>query len=335
MPTTVDDLTKEAATTVFLWWPSSAPLTQAVYYVELKAPEEGNKELRARNQTIVRTRAGNVKVIDRGRNMDSRLTLEFRDIPTPDKDKLVSFLELVQWGMAKVKYRDVYGVEQEVRVIADNGIDYEDTGLVTKRSKSVVLWSFSLSLLILEQPAPGLAPPEVPLTTTVIVDPTIRDAALSTGLQIHRQDQSSPHSPEFWVVGDTDFLPQIIDQFKVSDWRAMLWLCTLQYFISSGGANRQLVTALFMISVVQGGDPANVGEVGFNVQSLGTVGPQPAGGHVLTIGLDGTGLDKRIQLKWTMTAHAGLTIVEDPMPTAMLRRYKLGSSAAVLEAMAV
>src|SRR5690348_7812223 len=109
--------TKEASYQIAFWSPFTSAIADAEYSISFKAPEEGNTERRSRNQSVVRTRAGNVQVYDRGNNYNTTFKLDFRDIPDSERAQLIVFLEAIQWGSTKIKYRDPYGDEYVVRVL--------------------------------------------------------------------------------------------------------------------------------------------------------------------------------------------------------------------------
>lgn len=199
---------KEASTVIRFWAPFTATYDEATYSIEFKCPEEGNSETRARNQSTVRTRAGNTFLYDRGNNYNTQFKLDFKDIPDSERAQLIVFLEAVQWGLTKVKYRDPYGEEFVVRVIAEQGIEYRDNGLNVKKGKSFIRWDFSLALLNLTD-NPG--------------DLDSVDNVPTSALLLHIQDYNDPHSPASQLLLDIADGVTVADTTNTMEWRNVLY----------------------------------------------------------------------------------------------------------------
>jgi hypothetical protein len=199
---------QEASYQIAFWSPYTVDFADAQYSIEFKAPQEGNTEKRARNQSITRTRAGNVQVYDRGNNFNTTFKLEFADIPDSERAQLITFLEAIQWGSTKIKYRDMYGSIYVVRILAQEGVEYIDNGLNVKRGKSFIRWNFNLELLNLTD-----NPGELESVDTV---PT-------SALLLHMQDYDDPHSPAtLYAVADADG-EVVLDSVLTIDWKSILW----------------------------------------------------------------------------------------------------------------
>lgn len=200
---------KETFYGIKFWAPFTNTFENAEYSVTLlKSPELENKETKARNQSLVRTRAGNTLVYDRGNDFNTKMQLEFRDVPDEQRSALVVFLELIQWATTKVKYRDVYGDEYIVRIVADNGITYTDLGTNMKKGRSFLRWNFDLDLLNLTD-----NPGELEAVDTVA----------TSALLLHIQDYADPHSPTtLFNVNDVDG-EVVVDSVLTTEWRSVLW----------------------------------------------------------------------------------------------------------------
>jgi len=198
----------EASTKIKFWAPFTATYEEADYSIIFKAPEEGNKEKRARNQSIVRTRSGNVFFYDRGNNYNTTFNLEFENIPDVERAQLVVFLEAIQWGTTKIKYEDMYGNQYVVRVLNEDGIEYIDQGLNVKRGKSFIRWNFTLELLNL---------------TDNTAELESVDTVPSNALLLHIQDYNDPHSPAALHTVDAADDNYVLDTLSTLEWRNCLW----------------------------------------------------------------------------------------------------------------
>ncbi len=201
-------LTTEAARTVRLWYPFTSTFADATESVEFKAPEEGNTEKRARNQSIVRTRAGNLQVYDRGNNFNTVFKLEFKDLTDVERSAIVLFLDAIQWGTSKIVYQDMYGTQYIVRVVAEDGIEWIDRGLNKKRGKSFIHWDFNLELLNLTD-NPG--------------DLETVDPVPSSALLLHLTDYDDPHNPTVINEVDNAEVDVVLAQTKTTEWRQVLY----------------------------------------------------------------------------------------------------------------
>ena len=138
--------------TIKLWSPYNVAYASATYSIELPSPEIGNSLSKGRNQTVVRTRGGNVKVYDRGNNKNELHTLKFNRIRQTVIDALLIFLENVQWGTTRLKYEDWEGNTFIVRVTSSE-IKLDDQGRTNlQESGSVRVHAFDLELLDITSP---------------------------------------------------------------------------------------------------------------------------------------------------------------------------------------
>lgn len=216
---------KETSTTVRFWAPYTATFAASSYSVEIKAPEEGNKERRSRNQSIARTRAGNVFVYDRGINNNTDFSLDFKEIVDSDRSQLIVFLEAIQWASTKVCYQDMYGDIFVVRVLQEKGIEYEDRGTDLKRGLSRIRWNFSLALLNL---------------TDNITELAIADGPVSNALTLHLADYNEPHNPENRFTVNVADGGKIIGSYYTTDWKSTIYTVSA----SKGPNNAAYILAL-------------------------------------------------------------------------------------------
>ena len=136
-----------------LWSPYNVAYASATYSISMPAPEKGNTLKKARNQTIVRTRAGNVKVYDRGNNKNEIHALHFERIRQDVIDALFVFLGNVQWGATRLKYEDWEGNQYIVRVSSQE-IDLNDSGKTNHQETNTKrVYSFDLELLDITNPS--------------------------------------------------------------------------------------------------------------------------------------------------------------------------------------
>jgi hypothetical protein len=211
-----------------LWYPITAAYEDATYSVTMKAPEHDNSKKVARNQSIIRTRAGKTIVYDRGNNLNSILALKFKDIPDVDRASLVIFLEAVQWASSKIAYQDMYGDIYYGRAVEENGITYRDQGFVDKQTKkpSRILWDFDLDILDL---------------TGNIEELDEEDPPVSTALGLHLADFDEPHNPTICTTVNIADGAKLIEQFKTVDWKSVSWL-----IVASKGA-RKVTLAVVLV----------------------------------------------------------------------------------------
>lgn len=201
-------MTKETAFQVKFWSPYTLPFEEAENSVIIKAPEEGNKEKRARNQSVARTRAGNVLVYDRGNNYNTNFSLDFKEVPDIERAQLLVFLEAIQWATTKICYQDMYGDIYIVRCLQENGITYEDRGTDIKRGPSNIRWGFSLDLLNL---------------TDNIAELSIADGNVSNALSLHIANVNDPHNPEVCFDVDTADGTRGLEGYLTTDWRSVIY----------------------------------------------------------------------------------------------------------------
>lgn len=213
---------KETARTVKFWSPYYAAFDLAENSVTIKAPEEGNKEKRSRNQSIARTRAGNVLVYDRGNNYNTNFSLDFKQIPDIERAQLLLFLEAVQWATTKICYQDMYGDIYIVRCLQDNGIEYEDLGTDLKSGPSRIRWNFSLALLNL---------------TDNLAELAIADGNVSNALSLHIANVNDPHNPEACVELDIADGETVLEGYQTTDWRSVIYTVV----VSKGAASATFV----------------------------------------------------------------------------------------------
>ncbi len=268
---------KQTALTVKFWAPYTAEYADADTSVEIKAPEEGNKEKRSRNQSIARTRAGNVLVYDRGNNYNTNFSLEFKQIPDIERAQLLVFLEAIQWASTKICYQDMYGDIYIVRCLQDTGIEYEDLGTDMKRGMSRIRWNFSLDLLNL---------------TDNLAELETADGPVSNALTLHINNFDDPHSPEVCTNVDAADGAVVIEEFSVLEWASIIWTMILRKegntatYVISGAHNR--------VDLVDDAD-----EVEYQALLLVELGDVSS--HALiTVGLDGTGVAQTMQLLCNM-----------------------------------
>lgn len=191
------------------WYPSTSTYEDADYSIELKSFEYGNTENKARNQTIVRNRAGTNFVYDRGRNYNDLMKLEFRQIIDVERSALVVFLNSVTWGSSRLKMRDYKGVERIVRFVKPS-IEYVDTGFLDRRNPTSdeTLWDFNLEVLDL----------------TDNLDEIGSETPVSNPLALHIADYDHPHNPEVSVEIDDAEGAKVVESLNVRDWKAVCWI---------------------------------------------------------------------------------------------------------------
>lgn len=283
---------KETSLTVKFWAPYTALYAAATSSVEIKAPEEGNKEKRSRNQSIARTRAGNVLVYDRGTNYNTNFSLDFKEIVDIDRAQLLVFLETIQWATTKICYQDMYGDIYIVRILQDTGIEYEDRGTDLKKGMSRIRWNFSLALLNL---------------TDNLAELAIADGNVSNALSLHLTNYNDPHSPEASLAPLAAGSPSIVERYFTTDWRTILYTIV----VAKAGA-----TATFLLSVTHNRSGATIAStVGLQQATLIENGDVSA--HVsFTATLEGAGALQYMTLRITVDTD-GWTICT--------RRTKLGA----------
>lgn len=201
-------MTKETSLTVKFWSPYTAAFADADNSIEMKAPEEGNKEKRSRNQSIARTRAGNVLVYDRGNDYNTNFSLDFKQIVDVERAQLLVFLEAIQWATTKICYQDMYGDIYIVRILKDGGIEYEDLGTDVKRGPSRIRWNFSLDLLNL---------------TDNLAELSIADGTVSNALSLHIANLNDPHNPEYCFSVDIADGIKGLEGYLTTDWRTVIY----------------------------------------------------------------------------------------------------------------
>lgn len=285
--------TKETALSVKFWAPYTAAFADATDSVEIKAPEEGNKEKRRRNQSIARTRAGNVLVYDRGNDYNTNFSLDFKQILDVERAQLLVFLEAIQWASTKICYQDMYGDIYIVRVLKDGGIEYEDLGTDLKRGLSRIRWNFALDLLNL---------------TDNIAELAIADGPVSNALTLHINNVNDPHNPEVCVVVNAADGAKLVEAYYTTDWRTVIWTVLIEKagdsatYIVSGSHDR--VTSTDATTVVMQQLLLNEnGDVSSHV--------------VFTVTIEGTGLTQTMTLRCDTDADSYNVCV---------RRTKMGAA---------
>ncbi len=195
--------------TIKLWYPSTTTYALATYSLSMKAPEIGNTENKARNQTMQRTRAGRTLVYDRGINYNEVKKLQFKEITDVERAQLLIFLEAVQWGKQRLKMQDYKGDEYIVRVNSSR-IEYKDGGFIIRQVKDedIVLWDFDLDILDLTNTSDesGESPP------------------VSSALGLHLADFNDPHNPQTSITLNIADGAKVIESWYVRDWKAVQWL---------------------------------------------------------------------------------------------------------------
>lgn len=197
-----------------LWYPASATYAGATYSVEIKAPEVGNTSRKGRNQAMVKTRAGNVFVYDRGIDLDEEMQLKFKDVPNVEQAALLVFLTAVQWGLGKLKMEDQNGTERTVR-IKSTETTFTDTGWTSHRDPqtSKILWDFDLDILDLSNNSEALETAELPV---------------SSPLLLHLQDYNHPHNPQASITVNIADGAKVVETLAVRDWKAVAWLVCME-----------------------------------------------------------------------------------------------------------
>lgn len=201
-------MNKETYDRVKFWAPYTAAFADADTSVTIKAPEPSNKEKRSRNQSIARTRAGNVLVYDRGNNYNTNFSLDFKEILDVDRAQLLVFLEAIQWATTKICYQDMYGDIYIVRILKDGGIEYEDLGTDMKRGLSRIRWNFSLDLLNL---------------TDNLAELAIADGNVSNALSLHISNVNDPHNPEVCTLLNIADGTVQLEGYLTTDWRSVIY----------------------------------------------------------------------------------------------------------------
>ena len=282
-------------TQIHFWSPYYVLREDADYSVSIKAPEEGNNERRARNQSAVRTRAGNTFVYDRGTDFNTVIVLEFKEIPDADRASLVVFLDAIQWATTKVKYQDMYGKQYVVRILqeSNNGIIYVDNGLNVKRGRSFIRWNFNLELLNISDNYAELE---------------AADEAVSSALALHIKDYDSPHNPEV-LTNLSSGVAATLEAFLTNKWRSIIWVVCAEK-IADGLSITATVTANHNWEAID--DIADDTEM--------TLDPMNSLGDCLShltfaVDLDGTGSEQVMRLRCTAN-EAGWRI--------KVRRLKMG-----------
>ncbi len=285
--------TKETSLSVKFWAPYTAEFAAADVSVEIKAPEEGNKEKRRRNQSIARTRAGNVLVYDRGNDYNTNFSLDFKQVLDVERAQLMVFLEAIQWASTKICYQDMYGDIYIVRVLKDGGIEYEDLGTDLKRGMSRIRWNFSLDLLNL---------------TDNLAELSISDGNVSNALTLHIANVNDPHNPELCAIVNTADDDKIIEGYFTSGWRTVIWT-----LLASKDGN----SATYLVSISHNRDGDTVAD-NLELQQVllnenGTVSPHIA----FSATLDDPGMAQKFNLRVTVDSDGWDVCV---------RRTKIGAA---------
>lgn len=195
-----------------LWYPSTVDFADADYSLEMKAPEIGNTEQHARNQTFARSRSGNTYVYDRGVNFNQIKKFEFRQIKDVERAALLIFLEAVGWGASRLKYEHYTGEEYIIRV-ASTQLETKDTGYAVREAASpIILWDFNLEVLDLtnNDDALGDNPP------------------MSNPLALHLLDYNHPHNPAASVVVNIADGAKVVETLSTRSWKAATWIAVAE-----------------------------------------------------------------------------------------------------------
>jgi hypothetical protein len=284
---------KETSLSVRFWAPYQSTFENADTSVEIKAPEEGNKEKRRRNQSIARTRAGNVLVYDRGNDYNTNFSLEFKQILDIERAQLLLFLEAIQWASTKICYQDMYGDIYIVRVLKDGGIEYEDLGTDLKRGPSRIRWNFSLDLLNL---------------TDNLAELSIADGNVSNALTLHINNVNDPHNPEVCTSIDITDSDKILEGYFTSGYRSIIWTVCAQ----KDGASATYIVCLNHDRVDTDTDATAVSIQQLLLNEQGDVSP-----HLIFTGtLDGVGLVQIMNLRCEVNTDGWHVCI---------RRTKIGS----------
>lgn len=282
---------KATSLTVKFWAPYTAPYASATSSVEIKAPEEGNKEKRSRNQSIARTRAGNVLVYDRGTNYNTNFSLDFKEIVDIDRAQLLVFLETIQWATTKICYQDMYGDIYIVRILQDTGIEYEDRGTDLKKGMSRIRWNFSLALLNL---------------TDNLAELAIADGNVSNALSLHLTNYNDPHNPDVRYIGNTVDGAKIVESYYTTDWKTVIF--TVQ---ASNGVN----SGAFQVAISHNRNGATIATTVVLQQATLVQNGTVASALTFTADLSGAGVLQLMRLKLAVSSN-GWDI--------RVRRLKLG-----------
>ncbi len=204
---------------VRLWYPFTVDYADATYSIELRAPEIGNTEKKARNQSMQRTRFGQTLVYDRGANYNDLRTLQFRNLTDLEKAELTVFLEAVQWGSSKLMYQHYNGDLLVIR-FASTEMKYIDTGYEDHNNALAykVLWDFDLDILDLSNNTDELEG---------------SDALVSSALTLHLQDYNHPHNPVTSISLAIADGAKVVETFNVDDWDHVAW-----HFVIYNGASK-------------------------------------------------------------------------------------------------
>lgn len=282
----MNDRLVTVARKVKFWYPHTATFDTATYAFTMKAPEEQNTFKKQRNQSIVRTRAANTLVYDRGTNFNNMMTLDFKYINDGVRAQLIVFLEAVQWGSSIVAYQDMYGDVYFVRVIADTGVTYSDQGVRLKgtpTASSIIQWNFNLDLLDLTDNTEELADPEPPV---------------SGALALHLRDFNDPHDPKTTITVQVSEGFKTVESFATNLWKTIVWIalvtkgakeCT---YIINGGNNRDGSTAATTTDTV--------------IEQLSAIGDTPSKIAFQTV-LSGSGAAQMMSLQ-VGTTEDGYTV---------------------------
>ena len=198
---------------VRLWYPFTATYETATYSLEIRAPEIGNSETKSRNQAMQRTRFGTTLVYDRGRNYNDRRALQFRMLTDVEKAALTVFLDAVQWGSSKLKYRHYTGEELVIRT-ASTEMRYVDTGYEDHNNilAQKVLWDFDIDILDLTNNSDELEG---------------QDPVVSSALSLHLADFNDPHNPPTSITLAVADGAKTVESFNVDSWDSIHWMFTV------------------------------------------------------------------------------------------------------------
>ena len=273
------------------WWPATGTYEAASARVTLKAFERDNTQMRGRNQTVVRTRAGKTLVYDRGNNLNHTMKLQFKSIPDEERNDLIAFLSAVQWGASRVKMEDYLGNVFTVRITLPE-IEYTDTGLMTYKSAYglKVLWDFNLEVLDL----------------TGTIDEYGEDQDVTSPLYLHIADTNDPHNPPTTISLAVADGAKVVEGIPCRDFKSVIWMIVAEknaqrYFATVGASHdgygttdATLVTTLTLTPINDtGGGAAKI---------------------AYTVDISGSGITQGMRLK-AATTEDGFTI--------RVLRYKL------------
>ena len=277
---------------VRLWYPFTATYETATYSLELRAPEIGNSETKARNQAMQRTRFGTTLVYDRGRNYNDRRVLQFRMLIDVEKAALTVFLDAVQWGSSKLMYEHYTGEQLVIRT-ASTEMRYVDTGYEDHNNAlcQKVLWDFDIDILDLTNNSDELEG---------------QDPVVSSALSLHLTNFDHPHNPATSITLASADGAKTVESFLVDSWDSIHWM----FSVVNGASKYSGFIHVTNNNVAAGADATTT-----DVVLEPTNDPAGIGANItFTVTLSGAGATQTMTLKAASTTNGN---------TVKVRRAKL------------